>query len=893
MKARWTNTGALFGAILGAIIVYFQIKNLDLSLNYSRSIIPGQATFDGIDINKRTSAYFTHLLLPFLVSVLMFATIFPKKWANSHWINVAIKSTLAIGLGIVSIGLLTEFKFNYQPLSLVWLVIFSLFFFVKPSRFKKPKANRWKFRVLVYVGAFLLPVPLILKLFFLLIAYVWASRTIKNGFVNRHYLSIYIYPLFVLLTGILIYWTPPFVDQYELFENANPANALMRVFEFDEIPFIDFMSSHLLSEQVPLYLHGLLRGFDGSTDALAWLNIFKPLAFVTIYYFLRQTIGSASWAFATVMIFPFLTLVIPISYWLALVSVFVFFHYFKNPDWRSIAYCILWTIFLVFWRIDIAAAHIPAFAVLVLLHLIKLPHHSGLDSKSAEHKKGYDKQLLNDKGSSGQKLPRDVKAKNDLLKWSLLSFLALAIGFVTIYALNYFYDGRIAQNIDQALSYFGASQAHAYTKITSDYSSWMFMAHHFVFPCLVTLILIFTIKDWNPKGQNLSNQFLRIAIIFLSCYYFFNASRGLVRHGFIEGSDRAISSFFFLIVTLFALSKVSEKRRPWLFVMVSTVLVFVAKYGGQSTAQPLISKVADISFTQEKYDNSNVDFEPSIRKKISKTDSIVNYLNSELQEQETFFDFSNTPMLYYYAQRKVPSYFNQSQQNEVTEKIQRINLEQIEGLYIPIVVYSHYPDNWWDNTDGVPNAIRYPVLAHWIFDNYLPDTIVAGYQIWKLKSQLQPEHHHQIDEKFLYPRDWNLKYYPLLYKASKSTLNRYGAKMDSLSNRFEVAIDDAQIGDMVVFNIMDLDYKNGGNEFGKSEAKSGFEYPIEANLQFFKNGKTLGTIDFNFYPTYMFYTIPVWTQYNWHLGKPDCLIIESKTKFKIDLLSITQNVDEY
>jgi hypothetical protein len=363
----------------------------------------------------------------------------------------------------------------------------------------------------------------------------------------------------------------------------------------------------------------------------------------------------------------------------------------------------------------------------------------------------------------------------------------------------------------------------------------------------------------------------------------------LVRHGFIEGSDRAISSFFFLIVTLFALSKVSEKRRPWLFVLVSSVLVIVAKYGSQSTAQPLISKVADMSFTQEKYDKTNVDFEPRIREKISKTDSLVVYLNAELKENETFFDFSNTPMLYYYAQRKVPSYFNQSLQNEVTEKIQRINIEQIEGLDIPIVVFSHYPDNWWDNTDGVPNAIRYPVLAHWIYENYLPDTIVAGYQIWKHKSQLQSESQHQIDEKFLYSRDWNLKYYPLLYKASKSTLNRYGASMDSLSNFFKVEINNAQIGDMVVFQITDL---HNDNDL-KDLAKNDIEQPLKAKLRLLKNGKNLGTFDFNLYPTYWFYTIPVWTQYNWHLGQPDQIIIESKTKFKIDLLSITQNLDEH
>ncbi|MGB0430979.1 MAG: hypothetical protein ACPGLV_10940 [Bacteroidia bacterium] len=882
MKSRWTNTGALFGAIIGAIIVQFLIKDLDLSLTINGNAIPGQATFDGIDISKRTGAYFWRLILPFLTIVVLFAQVFPKKLAENHWVKGIINSTLAIGLIVLGIGLLTELKFNYEPLSIIWLIIFSLFFFVKPSRFKKPKANKWKFRVLVYVGALLLPVPLVLKLFFLIIAYVWASRTIRKGQVNRHYLSNYIYPLFILLSGILIYWTQPFVDQYELFENANPANALMRVFKFGEIPFVDFISSHMLSEQVPLYLHGLLRGYDGSTDALAWLNIFKPLAFVTFYYFLRQTLSSASWAFAIVLIFTLLELVIPISYWLALVSVFVFFKYFKKPDWKNIALCILWTVFLVFWRIDIAAAHIPAFVVLVVLHLIKNPSDGYMHS---ENSRLADSPIPNPSPqgrASGSSPVGEVRWGQTLIKWSLLSFLALASGVAIVYTLNHFYNGQIARNIDQALSYFGASQAHAYSKIASDYTSWMFIAHHFVFPCLVVLILIFTIKSWNLKGKNLNNQFLKVAIIFLSCYYFFNASRGLVRHGFIEGSDRAISSFFFLIVTLFALSKVSEKRRPWLFVLTSSLLVFMAKFGGQSTAQPLISKVADMSFTQEKYDNTNLDFEPKIREKISKTDSIVAYLNAELKENETFFDFSNTPMLYFYAQRKVPSYFNQSLQNEVTEKIQRINLEQIEGLDIPIVVFSHYPDNWWDNTDGVPNAIRYPVLAQWIYENYMPDTIVAGYQIWKHKSQLQFESQHQIDKKFLYPRNWNLKYYPLLYKTSKSTLNKYGASMDSLSNFFKIEIENAQIGDMVVFQITDLHNDNNLNVL---------EHPKKAKLRLLKNGETLGTFDFNLYPTYWFYTIPVWTQYDWHLGQPDQIIIESKTKFKIDLLSITQNLE--
>ena len=57
------------------------------------------------------------------------------------------------------------------------------------------------------------------------------------------------------------------------------------------------------------------------------------------------------------------------------------------------------------------------------------------------------------------------------------------------------------------------------TKTMVNFSTRLFYPQtHFVFPCLVMVILIFTIKSWNPKGKNLNNQFLKIAIIFLSCY---------------------------------------------------------------------------------------------------------------------------------------------------------------------------------------------------------------------------------------------------------------------------------------------------------------------------------------------------------------------------------------
>jgi hypothetical protein len=106
------------------------------------------------------------------------------------------------------------------------------------------------------------------------------------------------------------------------------------------------------------------------------------------------------------------------------------------------------------------------------------------------------------------------------------------------------------------------------------------------------------------------------------------------------------------------------------------------------------------------------------------------FLKGNFSEKATFLDFSNTPMLYFYTQRNVPSYFNQYMQNTVDEYLQAENLKKLSKMEVPVVVYANVPKSWFDCTDGVENSLRYYLIAEHIFQHYRPFAILSKHSIW-------------------------------------------------------------------------------------------------------------------------------------------------------------------
>ncbi|MFW6351615.1 MAG: hypothetical protein ACOC2E_04460, partial [Bacteroidota bacterium] len=93
----------------------------------------------------------------------------------------------------------------------------------------------------------------------------------------------------IVFGSVFYFFYDPFPFQTtETFELANPANSLLRIFEYNQIPFFDFLSSHNLSEQWYGVIHSLIFGFQPNLDFLVY-RFFNHLVFVfVLYIFLKK-----------------------------------------------------------------------------------------------------------------------------------------------------------------------------------------------------------------------------------------------------------------------------------------------------------------------------------------------------------------------------------------------------------------------------------------------------------------------------------------------------------------------------------------------------------------------------------------------------------------------------
>ncbi|MEZ5172115.1 MAG: hypothetical protein R2850_01030 [Bacteroidia bacterium] len=88
-------------------------------------------------------------------------------------------------------------------------------------------------------------------------------------------------------------------------------------------------------------------------------------------------------------------------------------------------------------------------------------------------------------------------------------------------------------------------------------------------------------------------------------------------------------------------------------------------------------------------------------------------------------------MLYYYAEKPVPSFFYQSPQNVHSIDMQKQWVEELTNENIPIVLMRHVPESWWDKTDGVTNEIRHYPVFEYLYRHYCFAEEKYGYEIWK------------------------------------------------------------------------------------------------------------------------------------------------------------------
>ena len=646
-----------------------------------------------------------------------------------------------------------------------------------------------------------------------------------------------IFPVF--MTGIIcwMYYNPFFTINDDLFENANPVNAIFRSIEYQEIPFIDYLTSHAMSDTFFGFCYVLLNGYSGFCDFFMYDFLYNAIFFIIIYHFLLKVLGKTPLLFFISFFFPFLSLIFYKGLVFSLVLIFLWYKFFNHQRFKYLMLIYLATILAVFWRFDLGFPCVFISTVFSLCWLFT-----------------------------------DFSKEKLFLFFKAFAVVASFFGILaTIFLIKD--TENFIQNFLQAKSYLTANQAHALEKFASNDQKANFI-HLILYPAIAVSMLFGLIYSYTTRKINSNNKFLWLSAIFLILFYFLNFQRGLVRHSLFAGTSNFTTTFFYLsfaLFLLFILPKYLQKLKNHIFILSITIPVFF-------TALPFPDDGQDyLCVILEKYGQD----EENLSSISSKTNRVINqteyentyfkdlkiFFDDNFSKDETFLDFSNTPMLYFNLKRQVPSYFCQYMQNTVTSFLQEENLKLIRKSNVPVVIFSNEPNNWFDFTDGVPNTLRYNVICKYIYENYTPLTIISKHSIW-IKKDLQEKFENYDNNTFAYDmKNYHLRKYPyLLGKYDTAAYNNLHEISMNKSNHYEKV----EIPQNVDFQNSALIIK-----VLKSEKNT------NAKLIYYYRHIVKGIINFDIQQSDKenIYIIPIDYQYNWYSGIADNITLEADISY--------------
>lgn len=787
-----SNPQLVFAALYAVFITFFSLlllfKNYSFDLSDVKGVIISEATNEGIDIGKRISLFYKLIfygIVIFFVNLFIFQFLLKKASLSKISQNELLIISL-IGLsGIVSevFGIVNTQSTHY--VLFVFLLRFALEFL--PDKIKGEWAQNYHFAVaclysfllfsllnflggnIVFISDYpslvcffgliliiliyffykrlfkqthidlsylFLPLSFVPALVFLTCEFSFYIKTHSDKFIpykisflivfaliSLAYYIIYFYkkdkwrranvikkiigPSVILNFAILSFYTPIISQQTDFFELANPANSILNVFKFHEFPVLDFMSSHMLSEQWYGYIYTLIFGFNGEIDFIIY-EFFNVLIYLLlVYYFLNKLFGQAILSLCLILFFPFLFDVFYPSVFLNVLVFFAAVTFLENTSTKNGLRLLGTIILLIFWRLDTGSSAVftTIFFVPLLFFIAR----------------------------------KEVQFRVIVtICLTLVLLILLSLGIILLFRN----DLSVYENFMSAWHYLSANQAHGHAILFSNLNHQFYLYHVF-FPIVAVFSCLWIINYLRKEYTQLvaSNRLLLFAALFFFISFMANGQRGLVRHGFNEQNEFFLVSTFFLALSLFGVFLLKNVVKVMKF-MVFYLLIFLVFISFKYFPFDQHKSSIETGLSENKIKHLNLEFnnEQYVGRVKNKEEfeatfsELKLFLDSILTEKQTFLDFSNSPMLYYYCQREIPGYFNQNLQNTVDEYLQLQLLKKLNPKKVPVVVFSSIPLSWFDQTDGIPNSMRYYYISEYIFKNYKPYKIIANKSVWISKA---------------------------------------------------------------------------------------------------------------------------------------------------------------
>lgn len=484
---------------------------------------------------------------------------------------------------------------------------------------------------------------------------------------------------------------------YDLFHFGERLLPLQQWDTYGLLPFVDYIPTHGLFDALPHLIYQQL-GATSPFEALVWGNgyfigwLTRVVAIAIVFSFLAKIINPFS-AFFLLWLLPSFHLVDPYYSLLLLPAIHVLnIQRMQNKNsWWLIQW--LLTMMLMLWRLDFGIVLLVGnFAVLFL------------------HSWYY------------QRLSSGVKG---LLVG--VCVMGLCLGLFVLLS-----DGRDAFVTLAAIKAYVSSQIIA-TSYEAFYKevNYLLLMQVVILPGSAALIAAYSLSQLIRRKTPDGKFPLDLLIVFLGVVTLILSLRSLHRHSVVEGGFK--NYLFLLLMLLFLVRYWFQGKLSALaiFIMVSFLVV-------PKGEKPIWKNVFHLSPKWEYPFALQVKKIPGwetnpvrLEDNVTAYKDFIGFMNQTLEKDQSFYDFSNAPLLYVLADVELPVYVTEPlfQTSDTLQKQLVSDLQSWRAeSRLPFVVFRQ--NNQWDYIDGVDNVLRSYRIAEFIYQAYIPCVKLGQFDLW-------------------------------------------------------------------------------------------------------------------------------------------------------------------
>lgn len=598
------------------------------------------------------------------------------------------------------------------------------------------------------------------------------------------------FPIIVATASLFRYYQHTLViGAYDMFHQGELLISNQQLFSFGSLPFIGIYPTHGFSEMYYQVLYSLVNGYR-PVEPLLWSWITPVIGAVLVYFILKNIIDPAFSLMATLLV-PISDLVGGYYYAMCMLIALCFIWAMKRMTlFRS---SLLWVtlIFMLFWRLDFGVAAMEGIVFIFFIIHIKNVFMGSHDWTGV---------------------------RNLGLSFLIVTFSSFVI-FALLVALNRESISQIILQNIQFIVY--QNPVMSYTDIMPSYSNLVVLQYSLL-PCVsVVYLIIFVFTLFMGRGNPSKKQ---IILVLLAIFSLIMSIRSVQRHSLLEIYNSYL--FVFLLICIPFYSKFRKNLSQVLFLgLLSVYLLAMPSYTIMLNNQN--ANFFDYHDWQAK--------ERKVYDDKSQYQDIVSFIDVSLSDNQTFFDFTNSPILYVFTDKKhipyiIPNLY------QTSELIQNITLEKLEDYRdkgdLPIVIFKQ--GNWWDLVDSVPNEVRSYRIAESIYRNYKPVGFVNQYQIWVEKNSSLSD---------IYSQNWVIK--PMKFKlremrlfdVNRTSVDKLAFQCGSYDPQFSNFLDLASAGPLneTLYSNLIIRYKSSLSGslqvfFGYNGSAFEEKYSINVNL---------------------------------------------------------------